>query len=285
MRVDDGIELVGDAFGSPSDPKVVFLHGTGQDRRAWAATAEALGSAGWFAVTVDLRGHGDSGWSADGGYGTDRFTADLTAMVDSIGRPAALVGSSLGGRTAMVAAGEAATPLATSLVLVETAARLDDGGAARIGTFLRQHLDGFGDLDEVADAIASYRGTPRRPTDPVRLQQVVRRRDDGRFHWLWDARIIVRDGEIVQHRSEAEHIRTADAARAITVPTLLLRGEHSDLVTAQAAAHLLELIPHCEHAEVAGMAHMIAGDRDEQLQRYVTEFLDRNRSSITAAAT
>jgi non-heme chloroperoxidase len=232
---------------------------------------------------ADLRGHGDSGWSPSGDYGTDRLTADVVHLVEAVGRPAALIGSSLGGRSLLVAAGEATTPLATSLVLVETAARLNDGGAARIGTFLREHLDGFADLDEVADAIAAYRHTPRRPTDEEGLLRVVRRRDDGRYHWHWDARVVVRDGEVVQHRTDAEHARTAAAARRIDVPTVLVRGERSDLVTPEAAAHLRGLIPHCELIEIPGMAHMIAGDRDESLRRDVVEFLRRHRA--TAAAT
>ena len=287
IPTDDGIELTGDAYGSPGGPTAVFLHGTGQTRAAWSATAAALAADGWYAVAFDLRGHGGSDWSPGGDYGTDRLTADVAAIVDAAGRPAALVGSSLGGRSLLVAAGEAdgAAPLATCLVLIETAARLDDSGAARIGTFLRDHLDGFDDLDEVADAIACYRGTARRPTDEARLLQVVRQRDDGRYHWHWDARVVVRNGEVVQHRTDAEHTRTEAAARRISVPTLLVRGEHSDLVTPAAAQHLQGLLRHCELAEIPEMGHMIAGDRDEQLRHEVVAFLDRYRPAPATAAT
>lgn len=283
IPTDDGIDLTADAYGTPGGPTVLFLHGTGQSRAAWSASATTLAAEGWYAVTVDLRGHGGSGWSPGGDYSTDRLTADVATVVDAVGRPAALVGSSLGGRSLLVAAGEATTPLATCIVLIETAARLDDSGAARIGTFLRDHLDGFADLDEVADAIARYRGTERRPTDEARLLQVVRRRDDGRYHWHWDARLIVRDGEVVQHRSDAEHARTEAAARRIVVPALLLRGERSDLVTPAAAQHLQGLIPHCELGEIPGMGHMIAGDRDDRLRHDVLAFLRRHRPAVVTA--
>jgi len=271
IAVGGGVDLAADAFGRRGDPAVVLLHGTGQTRDAWSSTAEVLARAGWYAVTVDLRGHGDSGWSPDGLYETDRLANDVVAVVETVGRPAALVGASLGGRSALIAAGEAVEPLASALVLVETAARLADGGAARIGTFLREHLDGFDDLDQVADAIARYRQTPRRATDEERLLQVVRRRADGRYHWHWDARLVVRDGEIVQHRAPTEQERNVRAARALTVPTLLVRGEHSDLVTRDAARHLLDLVPHARLVEVAEAGH------NERFQAAVLDFLTEHR--------
>ena len=49
--------------GNPQGKPVIFLHGGGQTRHAWTKTAAALADRGWEVVTVDLRGHGDSGWS------------------------------------------------------------------------------------------------------------------------------------------------------------------------------------------------------------------------------
>ena len=58
-----GTRIVADRLGDPQAPAVVFLHGGGQTRRSWGKAAAAVAERGWQAVTVDLRGHGESDWS------------------------------------------------------------------------------------------------------------------------------------------------------------------------------------------------------------------------------
>ncbi len=55
-----GIVLRGEAHGNPADPPVLLLHGAGQRRFAWSNTGAILARKNWYAVTLDLRGHGDS---------------------------------------------------------------------------------------------------------------------------------------------------------------------------------------------------------------------------------
>jgi pimeloyl-ACP methyl ester carboxylesterase len=62
FRMADGVELVADAWGDPARPPVILLHGGGQTRHAWKRTAAVLERRGYAALSVDLRGHGDSGW-------------------------------------------------------------------------------------------------------------------------------------------------------------------------------------------------------------------------------
>ena len=59
----DGVRIVADRLGDPLAPAVVFLHGGGQTRRSWGTAAAAVAERGWQAITVDLRGHGESDWS------------------------------------------------------------------------------------------------------------------------------------------------------------------------------------------------------------------------------
>jgi non-heme chloroperoxidase len=70
-----------------------------------------------------------------------------------------------------------------------------------------------------------------------------------------------------------------DMARRVEVPTLLVRGALSDLVSPEGARHFLELCPHAEYVDVAGAAHMVAGDRNDIFGDAVIEFLDRQRHS------
>lgn len=58
VRRSTGIRLAADTFGDPDAPAVPMLHGGGQTRHAWYASARNLADAGWRAITVDLRGHG-----------------------------------------------------------------------------------------------------------------------------------------------------------------------------------------------------------------------------------
>src|SRR5215204_2957056 len=93
----EGATIAADVFGPAEGQPVVLLHGGGQTRHAWGGTAQHLGDAGWRAITVDLRGHGDSDWSSDGVYSLERFAGDVVVISQSLDQLPALVGASLGG--------------------------------------------------------------------------------------------------------------------------------------------------------------------------------------------
>ena len=67
------------------------------------------------------------------------------------------------------------------------------------------------------------------------------------------------------------------AARNITVPTLLVRGRVSDLLSEEGARDLLELVPHAEFVDVEGAGHMVAGDKNDLFNDAIVGFLDRLR--------
>ena len=183
----EGISLAAEASGTPTDPSVLLLHGGGQTRHAWGGAATALAAKGWYAVTIDLRGHGDSDWSPDGVYDLDRFAGDAAAAARQFDRPV-MVGASLGGISSLTAIGESATPIASALVLVDVTPRLERKGVQRIGDFMRLGIDGFDSLDDVADAVASYLPHRKRPSDVSGLRKNVRQHDDGKWVWHWDRR-------------------------------------------------------------------------------------------------
>src|SRR5829696_4631609 len=273
------ITLVADAYGDPDDPPVVLLHGGGQTRHSWDNSARSLGDAGWYALTVDLRGHGESSWSPDGDYSFERFAEDVRALATSLPRKPALVGASLGGMASLLAVGESGDDIASGLVLVDIAPRVELAGVARIRQFMRQGLGGFPDLESAADAIASYNPHRPRPKDLSGLTKNLRQREDGRWYWHWDPNFMALrepQGGGVDGVPTARFVpqeRLEAAARAITLPTLVVRGGSSDLLSEEGARHLLTLVPHAELVDVAGAGHMVAGDRNDNFTSAVIDFL------------
>jgi pimeloyl-ACP methyl ester carboxylesterase len=71
--------------------------------------------------------------------------------------------------------------------------------------------------------------------------------------------------------------RLGKAARHLTVPTLLVRGRVSDLLSEEGAQELLQLVPHAQLVDVAGAGHMVAGDRNDLFNDAVVSFLDTVR--------
>lgn len=272
---DDGLTLVADVEGDPAAPPVVLFHGGGQTRHAWGTTLQVLGKT-WRAYSVDLRGHGDSAWAPDGDYSLDGFARDVRAVARSLGEPPALVGASLGGIASLAAIAETeGDPLAIALVLVDVAPRIEPAGVSRIGDFMTGNLDGFDSLEAVADAIGAYNPHRPRPKNLDGLKKNLRQRADGRWMWHWDPRFVSgRFGSPDETRSTlVDGDRLQRAAKTLTIPTLLVRGRMSDLLSEEGARELLELVPHARLADVAGAGHMVAGDRNDAFNDAVVDFL------------
>jgi pimeloyl-ACP methyl ester carboxylesterase len=275
LAMSDGVVIVGGAYGEPGRPTVLLAHGGGQTRYAWANVARRLGEAGWRALAVDLRGHGDSDWAADGNYSHERYGHDLIEIAEAMGSPPVLVGASLGGNAGMLAAGTLKPGAFRALVLVDVTPRLDPGGVDRILKFMDQHIDsGFGSYEEAAEAIADYLPHRQgRKSNVASLERYLRKREDGRYRWHWDP-LFVR-GDRDTRLSQAHVDKIATAASAIEIPILLLRGSDSELVSEEAVVDFLTLAPHAEFEDVGGAGHMIVGDRNDVFARTLAGFLEK----------
>jgi pimeloyl-ACP methyl ester carboxylesterase len=267
-----GVRLAGERWGDDEHSQVVLLlHGGGQTRHSWHRTAERLAAIGYRAIALDARGHGDSEWDPEKRYRIDDFVGDLETFVSTLDEPPVLVGASLGGITALVAEGEH-PGTARALVLVDVVVRVEPGGVARIRDFMAAHGDGFASLDEVADAIVAYNPVRKRPRNLDGLRKNVRQRADGRWYWHWDPAFMRIDDE-PQRRIDPE--RLAVAASQLTVPTLIVRGKQSDVVSDAGLADMLRLVPHAEAVDVAAAGHMIAGDDNDVFTSRLEAFLAR----------
>src|SRR5215470_1634070 len=92
-----GVMLVGDTVGPADAPTLLFLHGSGQTRQSWGTALMQAARRGYRAISLDLRGHGDSDWSPDGKYHLETFAADIRQAIENLGGTPILVGASLGG--------------------------------------------------------------------------------------------------------------------------------------------------------------------------------------------
>lgn len=269
--VGGGVQLVADVLGDGARGVVLLAHGGGQTRHSWSGTARRLASEGWQTVAVDLRGHGESSWAADGDYGIDRFATDLAEVGGRFSDRPHLIGASLGGLAGLVAASSVAPGAFRSLTLVDIVPRTDPSGVAKVMGFMNASLEeGFESLEAAADAITAYLPHRPRPTDLSGLNKNLRRGEDGRYRWHWDPRFAtgVRRGRDA-HDVDAFEDRTT----AITIPVHLIRGRLSELVTREAAEAFVSKLPNARLTDVAGAAHMIAGDRNDVFAAAVIAFL------------
>ncbi len=269
-----GVTIAGDTWGDPSGPLVVLQHGGGQTRHAWKGAGETLGAAGYHVVAFDARGHSDSSWADPDDYTADHMVGDLRCVVEALegfanGRKPTLVGASMGGGTSLIAVGEGHLD-AAALVLVDMAPKIEPEGTKKIQAFMSQKPEGFDNLEEVAEAIANYQPHRKRPRKLDGLAKNVRLGKDGKYHWHWDP------ARRNSRRMSDYRERLASAADHLKLPTLLVRGGLSDVLSEAGARSFLEQCPHAEYVSVKDAAHMVAGDRNDIFADSVIEFLKRN---------
>lgn len=267
-----GLSLVGDLAGPSEGPGVLLTHGAGQTRAAWKRAVALLAQAGFHVLALDLRGHGESAWASGSDYALQYFVDDIRAVASTFPQPPALVGASLGGVASLVAVGEGGPGIASALVLVDVAPRIDPGGADQIRAFMAAAPDGFASVEEAADAVALYMPHRPRPRDPSGLMKNLRPLPSGRLRWHWDPRIVTDD----QESPLKARPRLESAAARVSVPTLLLRGALSEIVTDEAVENFMGLLPTAEYVRVEGAGHMVAGDRNDAFSLAIVDFLTRH---------
>ena len=276
----DDLQLTIDRDGPADGPGVLLLHGGGQNRHAWKGTTAALARAGHRVVAADARGHGDSQWSPEAAYDMTDMARDVDRLLTLFGQPPVVVGASMGGMAALMAQAASEQQRYRGVVLVDVTPRMETEGVERIVRFMSARPDGFDSLEEAADVIAAYNPNRERSGNVEGLKRVLRERD-GRWHWRWDPQFILsKAAEMVDSNATAERMgRMADdlhrAAGRLTVPTLLVRGQQSDLVSEQSVKEFLDVVPHADYVDVSGTGHMVAGDDNDAFTLAVLDFLER----------
>lgn len=271
----DGIELIADAIGNPDNTPVLFAHGGGQTRHAWGGTARAIAESGFYAVSLDLRGHGDSAWCPAANYDLAFYARDLIQVAKTFKQKPHVVGASLGGLAAMLVEGSIAPATFASLTMVDITPRMEESGVEQILAFMSAHSErGFASLDAAADIIADYLPHRERPKNNSGLAKNLRLGSDNRYRWHWDPAFVTSSNAGRKSRHVGDSPENLDkVAAAVKLPTHLIRGRLSQLVSEEAVKHFLEVVPQARHTDISGAGHMIAGDKNDIFSEAVISFI------------
>lgn len=270
---DEQVELRGLRFHfrdwrarSDNAPVLVLLHGYTGHARSWDAFAQTMTDR-YRVIAFDQRGHGESAWAGPGGYGIGEMTADLAALVQALAlKRFDLVGLSMGGMVAMDYAARRPPDL-HRLVIVDIAPEIAAQGSNRIQTGQKQT-----DVFETREAAFET----SRAANPIAPEESLRHRvysnllalEDGRFTWRYDRAL--RDVRELRFRSPEDGWASCGA---ISVPTLVIRGELSDILAPEVADRMIRTIPGSRLALVNGSGHSVPLDKPDGFLTAARDFL------------
>ena len=248
-------------------PTLLLLHGFTGHARSWDAFAEAMTDR-YHVIALDQRGHGETEWAAPDQYLNTHMVSDVREFVAALGlEDFALLGLSMGGRVAIHYAGERPEGLA-KLVIVDIGPEAIPGAIGRVQSDA-QAQDTFDSPDE---AFAQQRERNPRPPEAhhrYRIDHNLMQTDDGKWTWRYDKAL--RDPNNPRPRPTPEEGWAA--CRNINVPTLILRGELSDILAADIAQRMADEIPDAQLIEVKDSGHSIPLDRPTAFAEAVRTFL------------
>ena len=252
-------------------PVVIFIHGFLQQARTWDFTCLALRSR-FRCISLDLRGHGESGRPTDPDYNTHFYLSDLRRFVNHFTNEMhidriALVGLSLGGQLSYVYAAEHPA-IVDAIVVVDVAPETNRQASRGVNRFITA-LPTEGTFEELVDKVAKM--SPMRTRDAVRgsLLRATRAHDDGTWEWKHDTRLLEHHG-----RSYTPDDFWASLSK-VTAPALFVLGRNSKLVTSDVVRRMVETVPGSSATYVPNASHRVPGDNPIGFIRAVSPFLDR----------
>jgi esterase len=240
-------------WGHSDAPAIVLLHGGHQSAHSWDLVSLHLAQR-YRVFALDQRGHGDSEWARDVEYTNTTMSEDAEAFIQALGiATPVLIGHSMGGRNALVLT-RRSPALLRALVIVDIAPEISDEGRKVIGGFVRTNQE-FDDLEHFILNVRKY--DPYRPREHIErtVKYNMLQRADGKFVSKCDS--TPRRLGLVRG-ADADHV-TLDDVRRFPMPTLVVRGENSNIVTPEAAEHFRDALPRGKLAVVPNCGHNVHG--------------------------
>ena len=257
-------------WGNPDNPPALLLHGFAQTCHSWDFVALSL-SDRFHVHTLDQRGHGDSDWAPDGDYSPETQQNDIHAIVEGLGlEDFLLVGLSMGGRNSFTYAATHPEKI-RALVIVDAAPQNQTAGTQNIRQFVQQD-DELDSIDDFVDRVLSF--NPRRNRQQVlgSIRHNLKQLPSGKWTWKYDKRLRSGDRRMGQDAQTTE--RLWGYVESLQCPTLVVRGDQSDILALETAEGMHKRIPNGRLATVEGAGHLVMGDRPAGFERAIMEFLD-----------
>jgi esterase len=255
-------------WGVKGRPPIIFLHGGGLNAHTWDVVCLMLRRQ-YYCLALDQRGHGDSEWEPTSDYSHDSQVQDVHGFIEKLEleRPL-LVGHSMGGFAAIGYAIAYAAKL-SGLVLVDIGPEISMDGSKRIRDFVTQ--------DRVLDSVDAFveramAFNPRRNPTLLRrsLLHNLRKLPNGKYTWKHDPNRMSPD--FAKERIERAAQIQRDIHR-ISCPTLIMRGERSDVFTDANAANFAESLPNGRWLKIENAGHTIQGDNPAGLLNALQPFV------------
>jgi pimeloyl-ACP methyl ester carboxylesterase len=250
---------------------LICVHGLTRCARDFDRLAAEMVGCGYKVVCPDVAGRGDSDWLKNPTeYAVPTYASDMQTLIARLGvKSVQWVGTSLGGLIGMTLAAAPDSPV-KKLVLNDIGPVLAAAALDRIGSYIGKWPP-LPDLDAAEAYVRSVSASfgPHSDADWRFLtEHVVRENPDGTLRMHYDPAIALTFNAKLPHK-DVEMWSSYDAIRC---PTLVLRGERSDLLTRETASKMTERGPRAKVVEIAGVGHAPTLLCDDQIA-IVREFL------------
>jgi pimeloyl-ACP methyl ester carboxylesterase len=270
-------------WGNEHLPHLVLLHGGSLTAHTWDMASLLLRDR-YHVVSLDQRGHGDTGWTPDDQLDRDNgdlMLEDTHAFIEHLGIDRlTLAGMSMGGMNSIRYAAAHPEHL-DALIVIDIAPVTMSVGLVEMEQF-RQDTETMSRFEDFLDRAIHF--NPQRKPNHLRysLLHSLKQVDDG---WTWKQdhrRRVVPEGLTKDQQKQARELRSESLwndVKAIDTPTLLMRGSISKILSEDAADAMTEAMTDCTHVVIEGAGHSVQGDQPAAmvaaLDAYLSERLGR----------
>lgn len=264
--------------GPANASKILLVHGFTHHAWVWAGLAQRL-RVHFDVYALDFRGHGDSSWDAQHRYLHEHLQNDIRHTVEALSLQGChLIGHSLGARVAMLTL-EQQTALASSFTIIDTGPEVGAAGAAKVRRDAESQPSTFGSVDAFhsylrsiyslanADALAAFAmHSLRHDGEHFSLKM-----DPGFTRALWNPNSYHNDSRDLRAPLNE---KLWDALASLRIPTLVLRGAASAILSRQTAEKMTnDVIPNARLKSVPMAGHAVMLDNPDVATDVIETFL------------
>lgn len=252
--------------GDKTLPPTVFLHGITTFGHYFDEVIKSL-TINNSIYLMDFRGHGRSD-PGEGLYKINAYRDDVYHFLETLDEKAHIVGHSLGGRVGIALA--AAYPNVTaSLTIIDVAPTVDERGFWRLYNAISTMPRNFKNREHVYEFYRSHWGQISDLFMKLMLNHGMITHSDGTISPRFDPLVFSLPPEVLI--SEREELW--ECAKKIQVPTIIVRGELSDVLNPEIARQLQQTIKGSQYFEIKGSSHSVPADAPAELAAILNEFI------------